>query len=80
MRVHANAKLGPAGRLALVRLVDGGCSLRAAAKESSVSVATAHRWWHRWQDASADRTVCTEYALAMVELAGRYQDVLSAAQ
>jgi transposase InsO family protein len=53
MRVHANAKLGPAGRLALVRLVDGGCSLRAAAKESSVSVATAHRWWHRWLDASA---------------------------
>ena len=38
MRVHANAKLGPAGRLALVRLIDGGCSLRAAARESSVSV------------------------------------------
>ena len=54
MRVHANAKLGPAGRLALVRLVDGGCSLRAAANESSVSVATAHRWWHRWLDASAE--------------------------
>ena len=54
MRVHANAKLGPAGRLALVRLVDGGCSLRAAAKQSSVSVATAHRWWHRWLDASAE--------------------------
>jgi transposase InsO family protein len=52
MRVHANAKLGPAGRLALVLLVEGGCSLRAAAAESSVSVATAHRWWHRWQDAS----------------------------
>ena len=54
MRVHANAKLGPAGRLALVRLVEGGCSLRAAARESSVSVATAHRWWHRWLDASAE--------------------------
>ena len=52
MRVHANAKLGPAGRLALVLLIEGGCSLRAAAAESSVSVATAHRWWHRWQDAS----------------------------
>jgi transposase InsO family protein len=51
MRVHANAKLGPAGRLALVRLIDGGCSLRAAARESSVSVATAHRWWHRYCDA-----------------------------
>jgi transposase InsO family protein len=52
MRVHANAKLGPAGRLALVLLIEGGCSLRAAAAESSVSVATAHRWWHRWQAAS----------------------------
>ena len=47
MRVHANAKLGPAGRLALVRKIESGYSLRAAAAESSVSVATAHRWWHR---------------------------------
>src|SRR3954452_3875188 len=52
MRVHANAKLGPAGRLAVVLLIEGGCSLRTAAAESSVSVATAHRWWHRWLDAS----------------------------
>ena len=41
-------KLGLAGRLQLVRLIESGCSLRAAAAESSVSVATAHRWWHRW--------------------------------
>jgi transposase InsO family protein len=53
MRVHANAKLGPAGRLALVVLIREGASLRAAAAESSVSVATAHRWWHRWLNASA---------------------------
>jgi transposase InsO family protein len=53
MRVHANAKLGPAGRLALVRLIEGGCSLRAAAAQSSVSVATAHRWWRRWLAADA---------------------------
>ena len=52
MRVHANAKLGPAGRLALVCWIEEGCSLRAAAAESSVSVATAHRWWHRWLDAT----------------------------
>jgi transposase InsO family protein len=55
MRVHANAKLGPAGRLALVRKIGEGKSLRAAARESSVSVATAHRWWHRWLDASAQQ-------------------------
>jgi transposase InsO family protein len=52
MRVHANAKLGPAGRLALVESIREGASLRAAAAESSVSVATAHRWWHRWKAAS----------------------------
>src|SRR3954467_8076374 len=57
MRVHANAKLGPAGRLALVLSIEGGCSLRTAAAQSSVSVATAHRWWGRWQQASeAERT------------------------
>lgn len=53
MRVHANAKLGPAGRLALVRKVVEGCSLRSVAAESSVSVATVHRWWHRWREATA---------------------------
>ena len=31
----------------MVRKIEGACSLRAAARESSVSVATAHRWWHR---------------------------------
>ena len=51
MRVHANAKLGPAGRLALVGLVGEGVSLRAAARACGVAVATAHRWWHRWLEA-----------------------------
>src|SRR3954466_3177153 len=55
MRVHANAKLGPAGRLALVKKVLEGESLRTAAAESSVSVATAHRWLHRWLDASVQQ-------------------------
>ena len=48
MDLHANAKLGLAGRLALVRAVEEGMSLRAAAAAFSVSPATAHRWWHRW--------------------------------
>jgi transposase InsO family protein len=49
-------KLGLAGRLQLVRLIESGCSLRSAAAQSSVSPATAHRWWHRWDQASeADR-------------------------
>ena len=50
MYLHANAKLGLAGRLALVRAVEGGLSLKAAAAAFSVSPATAHRWWHRWLD------------------------------
>jgi transposase InsO family protein len=50
MYLHANAKLGLAGRLALVRAIEGGMSLRQAAAAFSVSPATAHRWWHRWLD------------------------------
>ena len=42
------AELGLAGRLALVRAIDPGLSLKAAAASFSVSPATAHRWWHRW--------------------------------
>jgi transposase InsO family protein len=45
-------KLGLAGRLELVRLVEQGCSLRAAAAALGVAPATAHRWWHRWRAAS----------------------------
>jgi transposase InsO family protein len=45
-------KLGLAGRLQLVLLIEEGCSFRSAAAESSVSVATAHRWWRRWVEAT----------------------------
>ena len=49
-------KLGLAGRLELVRRIEAGETLRAAAAASNVSPATAHRWWHRWKAASeADR-------------------------
>jgi transposase InsO family protein len=47
-------KLGLAGRLELVRLIEGGSSLRAAAAALNVAPATAHRWWHRWRAASAE--------------------------
>ena len=45
-------KLGLLGRLELVGLVEAGSTLRAAAAALSVAPATAHRWWHRWKDAS----------------------------
>src|SRR6266478_4227673 len=50
MYLHANAKLGLAGRIALVRAIEEGRSLKQAAAAFSVSPATAHRWWHRWLD------------------------------
>jgi len=48
MYLHANAKLGLAGRFALVMAIEEGMTLKAAAAAFSVSPATAHRWWHRW--------------------------------
>jgi transposase-like protein len=50
MDLHANAKLGLAGRRELVLAIEGGLSLKRAAARFSVSPATAHRWWHRWLD------------------------------
>ena len=50
MNLHANAKLGLAGRRELVLAIERGSSLRQAAVCFGVSPATAHRWWHRWLD------------------------------
>jgi transposase InsO family protein len=47
MNLHANAKLGLAGRRELVVAIESGASMRAAAAAFGVSPATAHRWWHR---------------------------------
>ena len=54
MSFHRNAKLGLAGRHALVSAVAGGMTLKAAAAAFSVSPATAHRWWRRWLEASEE--------------------------
>ena len=43
MSLHRNAKLGFAGRYALVSAIAEG-----------MSPATAHRWWHRWLEASVE--------------------------
>jgi len=53
MDLHRNAKLGLAGRYALVRAVEGGMSVRAAAAAFCVSPATAWRWSQRWKSASS---------------------------
>jgi transposase InsO family protein len=44
MYLHANAKLGLAGRFALVKAIEQGMT----------SPATAHRWWHRWLEAGEE--------------------------
>jgi transposase len=54
MSLHRNAKLGLAGRYALVRAIESGLSLKVAAAAFSVSPATAHRWWHRWLEAGEE--------------------------
>jgi transposase InsO family protein len=52
MQVHANAKLGLAGRRELVGVVEAGASLRVAAARFGVAPATAYRWCVRWRQAS----------------------------
>ena len=54
MYLHANAKLGLAGRFALVKAIEQGMSLQAAAAAFSISPATAQRWWHRWLEAGEE--------------------------
>jgi transposase InsO family protein len=60
MNLHANAKLGLAGRFALVCAVEGGLSLRAAAAAFGVAPATAHRWWHRWLEGGRSRAALVD--------------------
>jgi len=47
MDVHANAKLGPAGRFALTEAIAQGMTQKAAAAAFCVSPQTANRWWRR---------------------------------
>jgi transposase InsO family protein len=54
MELHRNAKLGLRGRRDLVGVIEAGMSLKAAAAAFSVSPATAHRWWHRWESAGEE--------------------------
>src|SRR5215831_2545335 len=54
MSFHRNAKLGLAGRYALVCAIGEGMTLKAAAGAFHVSPATAHRWWHRWLEAGEE--------------------------
>ena len=63
MALHRNARLGLAGRRALVADVESGCSCREAARRRGVSPTTACKWWSRWREASVQQRrllVCLE--------------------
>src|SRR5438034_4806440 len=63
MGLHRNARLGLAGRRALVADVEAGCSCREAARRRGVSPTTACKWWRRWLEATLEQRrslVCLE--------------------
>src|ERR1044071_1046337 len=49
MKVHKNARLTPKGRLQLVRDIDGGMTIVAAAALHRVSKPTAAKWFSRYK-------------------------------
>jgi transposase len=55
MGLHRNARLGLAGRRALVADVEAGCSCREAARRRGVSPTTACKWWRRWSQANLEQ-------------------------
>jgi transposase InsO family protein len=64
MSIHANARLGPAGRRELVRLmINVGMSERQAAACLSTSSCTAHGWKRRWLEAGAEARASGRWAL-----------------
>jgi len=60
MHFHANAKLGPAGRLALTQAIAAG-----------MSPATANRWWHRRRGAARRRRSCARALSCLIARAVR---------
>ena len=63
MGLHRNARLGLAGRPALVADVESGCSCREAARRRGVSPTTACKRWRRWSEAPLEQRgslVCLE--------------------
>ena len=55
MGLHRNARLGLAGRRALIADIESGLSCRAAARRRGVSPTTACKWWLRWSEATSEQ-------------------------
>ena len=73
-------KLGLAGRLELVRLVEEGYSFRVAVGALGVAPATAYRWWHRWRAASESERACRACLVARRPVPGSCPWALSSEQ
>ena len=80
MKVHANAALGPAGRLALCRQIEAGATMRAAAAALGVAPATAHRWWHRRLAATTDELESRSWLLDRCSRPNRSPRLLAATE
>lgn len=48
--MHGNAPLTPEGRLRLVRRIEDGWTVAAAAESMNISRQCAHKWWRRYRD------------------------------
>ena len=75
MSFHRNAKLGLAGRVALVSAISSGMTLKQAAAAFSVSPATAHCWWRRCLEASEEGRMTQS---CLFDRSGRPADVSGA--
>jgi transposase InsO family protein len=55
MRLHANAKLTPAGRALLIQRIESGeCSVAEAARRAGISTRTAYKWRSRHRTEGTD--------------------------
>ena len=52
--MHGNAPLTPEGRLRLVRRIEDGWTVAAAAESMNISRQCAHKWWGRYRDEGID--------------------------
>jgi transposase InsO family protein len=52
--LHGNAPLTPEGRLRLVRRIEDGWTVAAAAESMNISRQCAHKWWRRYRDEGVD--------------------------
>jgi transposase InsO family protein len=78
MVLHRNAKLGLAGRYALVRARESGLSVREVARRFSVSPATVCRWSWRWREARLEERATLACLLDHSSRPGRMPRLLAA--